>query len=168
MTGSVIAIAKPFPRSREASVEFFIFVWITCAVVGGLIGNSKGRVPEGVLLGLFLGIVGVVIIAVLSPSTQARRQRFQQALAASPTPAPDRSSRPCPWCAESIQPAATVCKYCGRHVEPTAPTQMGPAQNWYPDPSGRHAQRWWDGGEWTDWVAELDGTTSEDPLSTTT
>ncbi len=25
---------------------------------------------------------------------------------------------------------------------------------WYPDPAGRHEMRWWDGGEWTDRVAD--------------
>ena len=27
-----------------------------------------------------------------------------------------------------------------------------PAPNWYPDPSGKHEQRYWDGAKWTDRV----------------
>ena len=42
------------------------------------------------------------------------------------------------------------------------PAQLPPAQ-WYADPSGRHAQRYWDGSQWTAHVAD-DGQTGEDAL----
>src|SRR5205085_7705465 len=35
--------------------------------------------------------------------------------------------RACPWCAEQIQPAAKVCRYCGRDVEPIASTPAAAA-----------------------------------------
>ena len=38
-----------------------------------------------------------------------------------------------------------------------------PAFGWYPDPSGRHDQRYWDGTRWTDQVSD-DGRQSVDPL----
>jgi hypothetical protein len=31
---------------------------------------------------------------------------------------PGRGTRVCPWCAESIKPAAIVCRFCGRDVQP--------------------------------------------------
>ncbi len=34
---------------------------------------------------------------------------------------------------------------------------------WYPDPTGRHDHRWWDGAEWTAHVADA-GRASTDPL----
>lgn len=34
---------------------------------------------------------------------------------------------------------------------------------WRPDPTGRHAQRWFDGSTWTDHVADAHGTTATDP-----
>jgi uncharacterized membrane protein YhaH (DUF805 family) len=34
---------------------------------------------------------------------------------------------------------------------------------WYPDPSGRHQYRWWNGTSWTGAVAD-DGVTSNDPV----
>jgi hypothetical protein len=33
------------------------------------------------------------------------------------TPAPP-TARICPWCAETIKPAAVLCRFCGRDVEP--------------------------------------------------
>lgn len=38
-----------------------------------------------------------------------------------------------------------------------------PPPGWHPDPVGRHQQRWWDGGRWTDHVADA-GATALDPL----
>lgn len=39
--------------------------------------------------------------------------------------------------------------------------------NWYPDPTGRHQVRYWDGTVWTDHVAD-DGTQSVDPVTPAT
>jgi uncharacterized protein YxjI len=38
------------------------------------------------------------------------------------------------------------------------------APNWYPDPTGRHQLRYWDGAVWTDHVAD-DGTAGNDPVT---
>jgi hypothetical protein len=40
----------------------------------------------------------------------------------------------------------------------------GTTSGWYPDPSGRHEQRWYDGTTWTGHVADR-GVTSDDPLA---
>lgn len=45
---------------------------------------------------------------------------------------------------------------------PAAPAAV-PA-DWYPDPSGRHQHRYWDGGSWTDHVAD-NGQASLDPVA---
>ncbi len=36
------------------------------------------------------------------------------------------------------------------------------AQEWLPDPAGRHQLRWWDGARWTEHVSD-DGETATDP-----
>lgn len=41
-----------------------------------------------------------------------------------------------------------------------------PAPNWYPDPSGKHEKRYWDGSAWTDRV--VDGSTESSDTSTET
>jgi Protein of unknown function (DUF2510) len=38
-----------------------------------------------------------------------------------------------------------------------------PQSGWYPDPTGRHENRWWDGNDWTDQVADGQ-TVSVDPV----
>jgi hypothetical protein len=52
-----------------------VIVWLGCAALSYVIGNSKGRGTEGALLGLLLGIIGVIIISCLSP-----KPGFQQPL----------------------------------------------------------------------------------------
>lgn len=40
----------------------------------------------------------------------------------------------------------------------------GTAEGWYPDPSGRHPDRHWDGARWTKWARDKEGgTRTEDP-----
>ena len=47
---------------------------------------------------------------------------------------------------------------------PGGPGPTGsPAPAGYPDPTGRHRQRYWDGAAWTEHVAD-DGTTGVDPV----
>ena len=126
----------------------WIAVALACALVGMAIGDRKGRGAQGFWLGLVLGIFGVVIVAVLSPTPDAQARTNHEMVPAVPTLYGEPSLRPCPWCAEQIQPAAIICRYCGRDVEPiavpsfttTSPTALpAPPPNthagWLHDPS---------------------------------
>ena len=44
---------------------FWIIVWIASAIAAGVVGKSKGRTGAGWLLGIFLGFIGLIIIALL-------------------------------------------------------------------------------------------------------
>ena len=57
-------------------------IWIVLAIVFGLIGTAigkgKGRADAGWWLGFLLGIVGVIIIACLSPTEEHKVQQAQR------------------------------------------------------------------------------------------
>ena len=48
--------------------------------------------------------------------------------------------------------------------EPVVPV-AGPELGWYPDPTGRHEVRYWDGGRWTERVADNGVETTETPAA---
>jgi hypothetical protein len=50
-----------------------------------------------------------------------------------------------------------------RESAPPLPSAPLPPAQWYADPSGRHAYRYWDGTRWTSNVAD-DGRTASDPI----
>jgi len=39
-----------------------IMFWMVCVAVGAVIGNARGNVTAGILLSLFLGVIGVLIV----------------------------------------------------------------------------------------------------------
>ena len=50
-----------------------------------------------------------------------------------------------------------------KRPEPPLPSAPLPPAQWYADPTGRHAHRYWDGTQWTPHVAD-DGRTASDPI----
>jgi hypothetical protein len=85
----------------EVIVVMFI-IWVLPIIVGNKIGKGKGR--TGWAWGLLLGWLGVVIVALLSPTNQ----------------------KSCPQCAESVQRGAQVCRYCGYRFIPPASAEATP------------------------------------------
>ncbi|WP_353120182.1 hypothetical protein [Nitratidesulfovibrio sp.] len=83
----------------------WVFFWLSCGVAAALVGASKGR--SGCLWfigGTLLGPIGLLTVG------------FMPKIESEAPPVPP--TRTCPFCAEEIQPAAIVCKHCGRDVGP--------------------------------------------------
>lgn len=72
-------------------------VWVSVHL-----GNKKGTVALGWVLGILLGWIGVVIMLIIPPSAEAqRREALQNGFA-------------CPYCQEPVRHGATVCPHCRR------------------------------------------------------
>jgi hypothetical protein len=51
--------------------EVVVLIWLVCAAIGGAIGSQKGMGAQGAILGLVLGVIGVIIIAVIPAKNAA-------------------------------------------------------------------------------------------------
>jgi hypothetical protein len=85
---------------------FGIIIWLVCAVVSGSVGTRKGRTGLGWVLGILLGPIGLIIIAVVPENTE----RVENTALLS------GELKKCPYCAELIKRQANVCRYCGREI----------------------------------------------------
>ena len=81
----------------DTGVVLIVF-WVVVVnpLVGYAIGERKGNVATGIILGLLLGPIGWLVTAMCFSNL-----------------------RKCPFCSEDIKPDAKVCRYCGRDLPPT-------------------------------------------------
>ena len=71
--------------------------------VGQMIAARRGmRASKGILLGLLLGPIGWILLAVL-PTSDAEQERSHQR----------QGHKRCPQCAEWVKRGAKVCRFCG-------------------------------------------------------
>jgi uncharacterized integral membrane protein len=86
-------------------VAIVLLLWTAPLFVAATITRDKGRgATTGVLLGFFLGWIGVVIAAILSPTPgQTRRQGVM---------------RECPHCKEDMKCDAGTCPHCRKESSP--------------------------------------------------
>ena len=107
------------------SVWILLLFW--CAIGGAFgyaIGDGRGRGTTGFWLGFCLGFIGWIIVALMGPTPDEEERRADVLGAAiheqmiHDIEDDIEVTRDCPWCAESIKPAAIICRFCGREVDP--------------------------------------------------
>ena len=109
---------------------------VICALIGQAMGRPKGRRGQGLALGFFLGVIGLVIMYFLKP--QPARANTPGGVQVSNDPVPGQTA----WMPGGLHAVGA---------------------QWAPDPTGRPQQRWWNGTAWTDQVLN-DATVRSDPL----
>ena len=92
----------------EAIIPLFLLVGLAFSFFGGKIWEGKGgSFAAGFFITLFLGLLGLVIVLVVNPGSQA----------IAPSRGP-RATRECPSCKELMRRDASVCPHCRRESEP--------------------------------------------------
>lgn len=84
--------------------------YIVLVIAGGILASRKGRSVLGWLFLTALCPLLLIILICLSSLETPKARTMRQLDAA--------DYRDCPFCAESIRREASVCKHCGKDVEP--------------------------------------------------
>jgi hypothetical protein len=107
-------------------------LWFVSTIIAAAVLSGCNKAGTGMLLGIFLGPLGVIIAIIvrLDVNSKQRAKDHAATLAAlKTTPAETRPERECPFCAERILARAKVCKHCGRDVEPLPEAAPARAEN---------------------------------------
>jgi hypothetical protein len=91
----------------------WIIFWFSAVLVGGIVGSNKGKTGKGIILSVLLSWLGVIIIAVLQPSSEfiSQKQKSDESELLQ-----NGAIKKCPHCGELIRNEAKVCKHCGRDL----------------------------------------------------
>jgi hypothetical protein len=74
-------------------VAVILIMWALAIALSAAIGHKKGRLTFGVVLGVLLGFIGCIIIALVKKND-------------------DEDHYNCPACGERILVIARICKHC--------------------------------------------------------
>jgi hypothetical protein len=94
----------------------FLFFWFMFAVIVGVLASGRGRLGFGwFLLACIISPLIAGLLVLVLPRLNAPQPAPATADATAAT-APAGALRPCPQCAEPIQPQANKCRHCGADV----------------------------------------------------
>jgi hypothetical protein len=106
-------------------------IWVICAVISGAIGSAKGRTGMGWGLGILLGPLGLLIVAVVPAEVKNVEAAAVQS----------GEGKKCPYCAEIVKAEAIVCKHCGRDL-PAIQVSETPIENPAAIPVAQKIENW--------------------------
>ncbi len=121
------ALAQVDPSTVPATPAFAInpIIPLVGGVIFGLISlavwqNKGGSPVVGFLWGFFLGLIGLIVVAVARPSGTRKVKNVPAAETAAwqQFAQPQVPSRPCPICGQAIQADQGVCPHCSQASEP--------------------------------------------------
>ena len=85
---------------------FYIISLVIWIYVCWRIGKRKGKVLLGILLGLFIGFIGLIIMLILPDDEKiVEMEKLQSG-----------GYKKCPYCAEIVRAEAKVCKHCTKDL----------------------------------------------------
>jgi ribosomal protein L40E len=88
-------------------VEVYIVIWIVCGFVAAAIASSRGAAGgAGFILGILFGPFGILIACFMGGEAEKTAKQVSTG-----------AKKICPRCAEAVQPAAQVCRYCGHEFQ---------------------------------------------------
>lgn len=108
---------------------------------------------SGIVIGVAAAVLAVVVVGLVALMARTRRRAHAAATVT------------VPWAPGTVDPPTSFAPTAFPPTSfPPTPVQPVVAAGWMPDPSGRHAQRYWSGTAWTEHVF-TDGRAGVDPLS---
>jgi Zn finger protein HypA/HybF involved in hydrogenase expression len=103
---------------RKTMIEVFgigwflgvLFGWFIPLIACIIVGKEKNR--NGFLWGLFFGIIGLIVVAILPPLSPKIKKKVNSSVYYEKNPGEDK----CPNCNGFYDPAFKVCPHCGYDI----------------------------------------------------
>lgn len=118
------------PDVADLSILLLVYLglWISAACIPAVMARSRGREPFGWFT---IGLVISPLLAAIAVAVLPKLAEISEGAAA--------TMRRCPSCAELVQPAAIICRHCGRELPVVDHDAYPPEvlEGWYRDATWR-------------------------------